>query len=185
MQPSKYAVNKPYPSLENIKPNSRDARILLEDYAGLVSELTATTQYVYHQMMAKNQDLEEIGQTILGIAIIEMRHLNILGDTLIKLGADPKFMNPIKQTCNKNQWWTGGLVCYLKEIIAILEEDISYEIKTIINYRKHAEEVSQIDVANVLLRIVEDEELHVEIFTSLLDKVKNSLDNTDCRKDTL
>lgn len=175
MQNSKYAVDKPYPSLENIKPNAKDARILLQDYAGLVSELTATTQYVYHQMMVKNQDLKSISDAILGIAIIEMRHLNILGDTIIKLGADPKFMNPIPQTCNKNKWWTGGLVCYLKQVEEILKEDIEYEIKTIINYEKHAKEVSQSAVADVLLRIVEDEKLHIEIFTNLLEKVKNSL----------
>lgn len=175
MENSKYAVDKPYPSLENIIPNAKDARILLEDYAGLVSELTATTQYVYHQMMVKNQDLKEVADAILGIAIIEMRHLNILGDTLIKLGEDPKFMNPIERTCNKNKWWTGGLVCYLKEVEAILKQDIKYEIETIKNYEKHAKEVSQQAVSDVLLRIVEDEKLHIEIFTNLLEKVKNSL----------
>jgi bacterioferritin len=64
--------------------------LLLEDYAGAVSELTAINQYFYHHLVFedKYEDLAELEECI---SIIEMMHLELLGETILMLGVDPKY----------------------------------------------------------------------------------------------
>jgi bacterioferritin len=46
-----YASPLPYPEIKVMEPNKYYATLLLEDYAGMISELTAVNQYSYHSFM--------------------------------------------------------------------------------------------------------------------------------------
>lgn len=163
---NQYIINEPYPSLEDVVPNCHDLQMILADYSGLVSELTAVTQYFYNHLFANYSGKNSIGKIIMEIAIAEMMHLDKLGELVIKLGGDPQFVYP-KGNCM--QFWTGGLVTYDKEIENMITTAILLEKETIDIYTQHAQTACNQTVSLLLLRIVEDERLHLKTFCSLLD----------------
>lgn len=73
-----------YPEPNVTQPNFFYATLLLEDYAGNVSELTAINQYMHHHFMFDDQyeDLAELEECI---AIIEMHHLELLAESILLL----------------------------------------------------------------------------------------------------
>lgn len=82
-------VDLPYPTLDDIAPDIRSARIISPAYASPHSELTAVMQYIYHSIQFANQNLDDIGELLEDILIAEMKHFDILGNLLYKLGVDP------------------------------------------------------------------------------------------------
>ena len=64
------------------------ASILLEDYAGTSGELTAIHQYMYHHLTLQHSHLN-ISTLIREIAIVEVHHLELLGETIRLLGQFP------------------------------------------------------------------------------------------------
>ena len=166
----KYSVDLPYPSTECIKPNSHDCGLIMQDYAGYVSEITATTQYFYHHLYAGKDGYEEIAETLMGIGIAEMHHLDILGKVILKLGGDPKLLAPVN--C-KRAWWCGDKVDYSKNIEQIILKDIMGEKAAINAYSKHAKMVCQESVSATLKRIVLDEELHLETLNNILKGIRS------------
>lgn len=163
MEHSKYAVDQPYPSLDGILPNAHDLNLIMGNYSGICSELTAVTQYFYHHLYTS----DDIAKTLMGIAIVEMKHLNIFGEVIKKLGGDPRFLYPTFQ--NRNYWWCGSIVNYSKQLKPILISDIELERKTILEYQKQAKIVSQQPLKAVLNRIILDEQLHM----TLLEQLQN------------
>lgn len=85
----KYKVNKPYPQIKVERQNREHAEILMSDYSGMVSESAAIFQYSY-QFIYKFKN-KEFYETIEGIAIVEMKHLFMLGKIIKLLGVDPVF----------------------------------------------------------------------------------------------
>ncbi|EOR27267.1 CotJC protein [Clostridium sartagoforme AAU1] len=83
-----YSLGLPYPKIKVYDKNSIYADLIKKSYAGEVSELTAITQYTYHQLITSDY----IKNTLKGIAIVEMHHLEILGELLIALGENPTFL---------------------------------------------------------------------------------------------
>lgn len=165
---NRYILDIPYPSQEGIVPNKRDLQLILKDYSGIVSEFTAISQYFYNHLFANCNEYKEIAQTLLQIAIAEMTHLNVLGQLVINLGGDPKLVFP--KECSFN-WWNGGIVNYSKEIKDIIKNAILLEKQAIECYTYHASIVSQEKVSDVLMRIVEDEKYHLQIFTDILNSL--------------
>lgn len=162
---NKYIVNVPYPSQETVKPNAHDLNMIYKNYAGIISELTAVTQYFYNHLYANSSENEEIGKILLDIAIAEMTHLNIFGQLVINLGGDAKMMYP--RNCNL-VWWNGNIINYQQEIKKILKSAIELERKTIDCYLYQAKIAKQEIVSEILLRVVLDERLHLEVFENLL-----------------
>lgn len=160
-----FASDLPYPSLSALRPSLCDLSIISADYAGLTSELTAITQYVYHQLRMKKEGLTPVGQTLLSIAMVEMRHLNLLGTAILQLGGDPIFYDQRPCTCAP---WSGSWVDYCGDVPAMLRSDLRLEQATIQAYLKQAKQVSQPVLAELLERIVVDERLHVAKLEGLL-----------------
>lgn len=154
----------PYPSLDRLQPNDYDLQLIRNNYAGVISELSAITQYVYHQLHAKYNDFTYIGSSLLSIAQIEMRHLNIFGTMILKLGGNPKFM--YENNC-KLSYWNGGMIDDICQVQSMLQSDILLEQKTILCYQQQATLSTQPTISLVLNRIVLDEELHIDALNSL------------------
>lgn len=162
-------VDKPYPKIEVEGKNLYYANLLLEDYSGLVSELTAITQYVYQKFDKFNVN-EEFSKTLSGIAVVEMKHLELLGETIKLLGVDPKFK--FEDNCNLLTYWSGSFVDYTTNIVDMLKSDIKIEYDAIALYKYHINIINDKYVKRLLYRIIEDEERHIECFNMLLNKVQ-------------
>lgn len=93
----KCAYPAPYPEVRVARPNKEYAYLLLEDYAGMVSELTAVCQYSYHHFVLENEN-REVADALSCIALVEMHHLEILAETIVMLGVDPRY-----RTVEKNK----------------------------------------------------------------------------------
>ena len=77
-------VSPPYPPIDP-KPNPHYAQILMEDYAGIVSELTAITKYEYQSVVLMNT-FPHFAKELSKIGMAEMHHLHILAQLIFKLG---------------------------------------------------------------------------------------------------
>jgi bacterioferritin len=149
----------PYPKPKVMRPNFYYATLLLEDYAGSVSELTAITQYMNHYFMLKDE-YEELAELEKCIAIIEMHHLELLAETILLLGVEPKY----RTITNKSSvYWDGSYVSYNTEFYDRLAADIAAEKQAIKQYQIHQYLINDIHIKRILERIIEDEEHHLEL----------------------
>ena len=99
-------VDKPYPDVKVERKNKEYAYILMHAYAGKISEETATHQYICQHFL-----LEEPFKKILKeISIVEMHHLELLGETIHLLGVDPKY--EIQMVNGDTIFWTSAYVPY-------------------------------------------------------------------------
>lgn len=158
-------LDLPYPSIEHLEEDYKSARIISSAYAGMHSELGAVLQYVYHAFYFEKAGDEQTADILDGIAIAEMRHLEILGATLLKLGADPVFT-----ACPpfKNNFYNTSKIAYSKTRQKMLLDDLSGEIYASENYGKMLEELTNEQVAAIIARIKLDEELHIKVLKERL-----------------
>lgn len=166
--PSPYALDLPYPNIDNVQPNRCDLAMTYDLYAGSISEYTAIAQYVYHHLYAQHAGLELLQREFLSIAIVEMHHLALLGGLILKLGGAPQFISPTKAGYTP---WNSTLIdygCGLKDMILL---DIKSEQAAICDYTRGANCTCQEEISALLRRISQDEELHLKAFTNMLDMV--------------
>ncbi|WP_409969558.1 ferritin-like domain-containing protein [Bengtsoniella intestinalis] len=165
---SAYALPTPYPPIDQVHPNGCDLTMAYDLYAGGISEYTAIAQYVYHHLYAREQGFEALEKEFLSIAIVEMRHLALLGSLILKLGGAPKFVSPTKQGYTP---WNATLIdygCGLKDMILL---DVKSEQAAICDYLHGAKCTQQAQIAALLQRISQDEELHLQAFTQMLHSI--------------
>ena len=158
------ADSAPYPPLKVTGPNIQAACRLSQALAGAKSEMTAIMSYEYqHWILASCRP--ELAVTVFRIAKVEMHHLDMLGQLIVLLGADPRFGCDQRGSC---AWWSGSMVCYSHDVRQILLNHITDEKKAAEFYRTAACDIPDPCVAAVLNRIARDEVLHAEIFTRFL-----------------
>ena len=164
-------VDLPIPSLENIGYDVKTARIISSAYAGRHGELSATLQYVYHNLNFLGQNYSNIADVMMGIALAEMDHFKILGELLYKLGVDPVYseMPPYKYN-----FYNTACVNYSNSVQKMLLDDISSEMLAVKEYEKMAKLVDNDDVSAILLRIALDEQLHIKVLRETLEGYMDS-----------
>lgn len=148
----------PYPKIVVEKQDKELATDLMYSYAGLVSEDTAIHNYFFQAMM---QDNEEIKNILKQISIVEMHHLEILGELIRLLGGVPLYKSD-------NHWFSGSFVNYDTNWPAVLKENIKNEELAIANYQMAIAKTTDNSVKHILKRIILDERIHIEIFNKLL-----------------
>lgn len=159
-------VDKPYPTPRVEKKNLEYANILSFAYAGSVSEETAVHQYLYQSFTLD----KEYGDILEKIAIVEMRHLDLLAQTIYLLGKEPKY----ETTTTEYQTisWNADYVPYPSTLSDMLKIDIEAETMAIRNYKADINKIDDPYIQELLRRIIEDEQLHLKIFEDLLAKTK-------------
>jgi bacterioferritin len=160
------ALSEPYPEIKVKMPNRYYAELLLEDYAGQVSEMTAINQYFYHYLLWEErfQDIAKLEECV---SIIEMLHLEMLGKIIRLLGVEPRF-NTL--TSNRRTFWNAEYVYYGRGVCDRLSADIAAEKSAIAQYRKHQELIQDPYIDAVLERIIMDEEHHLYLFNQAWEK---------------
>lgn len=163
---SKYYVDEPYPEIRVMGKNQAYASLLLEDYAGRVSETTAIMQYVFHHMhMGNIPGWEEVAEMEEKISIVEMRHLEILGELILLLGGNPRYWD------SQQQFWNASFVNYQDfDPCAQLRADIQGEQTAIMNYSTRIQQIQDPYIQAILERIIKDEEHHLKLFTQALTR---------------
>lgn len=162
-----YQDQTPYPEPQVTKKNRKYAELLLEDYAGKVSEDTAIHLYLYQHLILK-QTHPHISKILEGIAETEMRHLELLGETITLLGVKPIFGTITNNVIN---YFDAEYVNYNINLYDILQININSEEEAIRNYQRNIEEIKDPYIQELLRRIIKDEELHIKIFKNIQDQI--------------
>lgn len=158
---------KPYPEVKVSKKNREYAKLLMEDYAGISSEESAIHLYLYQNLILKDDDWE-LRDALMEISKVEMYHLYILGTVIMELGEKPIFGESKDELILP---WNSSYVDYTTNIKRMLLVDIEREEAAIKNYREHIRCIDDENIKEILRRIIEDEELHLDIFHYFLGKL--------------
>lgn len=165
----KVKLDIPYPEVMVEEKNPYYADLLSQDYAGEVSETTASLLYSYQHFDTFNSN-KEFSKIIEEISIVEMKHLEMLGKIIKLLGRSPVF-----KTCESSRgdcvMWSSSNVTYDNDMIDMLKTDIRAEKMAIKNYEHHRELIDDKYIKEILSRIILDEKRHLELFEMLLEKL--------------
>jgi len=162
----KYADPSPYPEVKVTGRNPYYASLLIDDYAGLISEFTAISQYLYHHFFFEDID-KELGKLLENVSIVEMHHMEILADVIKKLGGNP-IIRGTYSTCGN--FWNGTFIDYGSGLCDRLKIDIDSEYKAINEYNKHTGMIDDPYIKAILQRIILDEKVHIKLFNEALLK---------------
>ncbi|WP_123053768.1 ferritin-like domain-containing protein [Clostridium sp. JN-1] len=165
---TKFMAKKSYPEPKVEGKNIFYANLLLQDYAGMVSEFTAVSLYVYQHIVSEDE-YADYSYLIGKISIVEMKHLDLLGDTIRLLGTAPIYTNSV-YPCNK--LWTAAYVNFDCRIENMIREDIKSECAAIEQYNKHICMINDTYIRKLLKRIVMDEEIHLKYLKKFYEKLK-------------
>lgn len=152
----------PYPKLGIFQPNRENAVLLLDAYAdGAAAEFTAIAQYMYHHFTIADPEIRDLEFCI---ALVEMKHLELLAELISGLGVEPRFWR-----ANRG-YWNGSNVMYGASPCQQLRMDIEAEEAAIAGYNRLITEMEDPEVIKVLERILADEEVHLQLFHEALLK---------------
>lgn len=161
-----YFINKPYPEMTDIKENPQYASLMLSNLAGLYSEMNAVSLYFYNHVILKDV-WPELSVAMETISIVEMHHLDIFAHLAYHLGADPRLWD-CQQGCL--EYWSPGYNVYPSHLKSLLENAIIQEQNTIAIYQQQITCIKERTIQKILQRIIEDEELHIQIFEYFLNE---------------
>ena len=158
------SVNKiTYPKLQNVLKNPVYAQKLYNDFSGNLSELSTILQYTYEHI---NNDLgNTISNIILSISIVEMKHLNMIGELIKMLGLPPYYIDSSLKPWNIDsiKYDTGNVKETLQYIIYLEREAIKGYKRAIMGTRNAS-------IQRLFNRIILDERTHIDIFTRLINE---------------
>lgn len=119
--------------------------------------MTAINQYIYHHFVINNKEISEMLEKV---AIVEMHHLEMLAELIIKLGDNPIYYS-------QNNYWDGYYVNYGYNIFDQLNSDLDSELKAIQIYQRQIEIIKDPYIQEILQRIVLDEQVHVVLLLAI------------------
>ena len=101
------------------------------------------------------------------ISIVEMHHLDIVAQLAYQLGTDPRLWD-----CQQGylEYWSPSYNVYPCHLQSLLENAMIQEQQTINIYQKQIHCIYNQTIQKILYRIIEDEQLHLQIFESFLNE---------------
>lgn len=157
-----------YPGLEGIGEDAAALKIVSSAYAGDEGELKAVLQYVYQHILFENMGFGEYAEILRGIAVEEMKHLEILGRLILKLGAPPVYSYLPPYPIN---YFSARAVSYSRNPQKMILDDIAAEQYAIDSYTKMLRLLKNEQAAAVVQRIRMDEEAHLSAFKCIFEKL--------------
>lgn len=156
-----YKASFPYPEIRVEESNPFYAAAMLSNIGGANSEMSAVSLYFYNSLIGGEGNAQIFRQ----ISIVEMHHLDIFGRLAYLLGANPRLW---EQQSYRMVYWTPDYNQYPVETKALLRNSLEGEMAAIEKYTRQAQEIRDPYILANLQRIINDEEVHVRIFESLL-----------------
>ncbi|MGN0814752.1 MAG: ferritin-like domain-containing protein [Candidatus Coproplasma sp.] len=166
--PKPLIVQAPYPTTEGICPDVCALKIISPAYATSTGELNAILQYVYHSFIFSAKGRGSQAETLMSIAIAEMHHLDLLGETICALGAQPIFTAQPPSAFN---FYSAKFVNYSCNLRNMIEDDIMGEKHAIYAYERMLCKLKNEKVSAIIARILEDEKLHLSILREILQDI--------------
>ena len=163
-------VDKAYPTLEGLCPDAYSLKVISPAYASPTGELNTILQYFYHYFHFIRCKQYDIAQTLESIAVNEMFHFKMLGELITALGASPIYTQSPPSTFN---FYSTKYVSYSRTLENMLEDDIYGERRAIESYKRMAMRLKNEQVKSIVLRLAEDEELHLATLKDILSKLKS------------
>ena len=154
-----------------IEEDAAALKIVSPAYAGDEGELCAVLQYIYQHILFDNMGCKDYANILLKIAITEMKHLEILGKLILKLGAAPVYSYLPPYPIN---YFSARTVSYSKNPQKMILDDIAAEQYAIDTYTKILCRVKNEQVAAVIQRIRMDEEEHLSTFKCIFKEMSTS-----------
>ncbi len=158
-------LDLPYPSAADLTTDVRSGNIISFGYATLKGEISAVLQYVYHRFYFGIINKED-ADALMSIALAEMRHIDILGEAMLRLGVSPRYV----QCPNTYAYYNTSQVSKATSPAKMLMDDVESEMNAIADYQKMLFALKNEQVAAIIQRIILDEQLHLDTFKKLLEK---------------
>lgn len=160
-------VGLPYPPVQIEEKNRDYAELLMIDYCGQASEMSSIMQYINHENRMSYEKCP-MAKIILAIAMAEMIHLQKLGEFICLLGGNLDFT--ARNSNGRKMMWSPTYVKMSEGSNQMIRSDIEGEKAAVNQYRRHISMIKDNNINAVLLRIIKDEEYHIMLLKSLLDK---------------
>lgn len=159
-------MDLPYPPVQVQEKNQAYADLVSISYCGMVSEMSATLQYINNEgrMFCERCSL---GRTILGMAMAEMIHMQKLGELISLLGGNICYIT--KQTGGRQWMWSPQCLTLPEKIGEMLQADLESEQAAINQYNMHIRMIQDNYVTALLERIIQDEQYHIMLLRSMMD----------------
>ena len=151
-------LEAPYPEICVLEPNQEYAGLMLDNMGGSNSEMSAVALYFYDYLVTKDA-FDGLSRLFHQINMVEMHHLEIFGTLALKLGADPRLWTPREQG---HEYWIPGYLNYPREIKELVCHAVASEKQAIKKYLRQTQVIGDRHIVAHLLRIIEDEQRHIE-----------------------
>lgn len=159
-----YHAEAPYPEVRAACRNQRYAEAMLGNMGGSNSEISAVGLYFYDHLVTA--EWPEVAEVFHKVSVVEMHHLEIFGTLARQLGADPRLWS---RQGGRVTWWTPGYLHYSQKLGPLLQIAYRAERETVRKYEEQCRWIGDRNVVENLRRIIMDEEVHLEIFQSLIE----------------
>ena len=153
-----------YPQIINAGNDPKIVTILKELISSRQGELAGVMQYIYQSTIARqvNNDIADILEEI---SIVEMQHIELLMNAIVEFGGMPTYNN------GKGQPFNSSYVNYSTKLKDMLDVNILGEQQAIKDYINAQKFISNQSLKNLINRIIEDEQLHLNTFKTLKSTV--------------
>lgn len=158
-----YRAEGPYPEVRAEGRHRQYGQAILSNVGGGESEMGSVARYLYGNFIQEGRP--EVAECLEQIAIVEMHHLAIFSRLARQLGEDPRLWGPFR---GRRRYWTPEYLRYPQGLDQFLRYSIDEERAAIQKYRQQAMWIKDGSVVANLRRIIEDEEVHIEVLTGLL-----------------
>ena len=162
-------ADRSFPSTEGIVRDAYSLRVISPAYAAPAGELNAVLQYMYHYFHFKDGGYLDFAETIESIAVAEMLHLKLLGETVLAVGAAPLYTANPPAMFN---FYSAKFVTYSRTLVCMAEDDVRAEKQAIRGYERMLGLLRNEKVKDIIARILEDEKLHLAAFENILRSLK-------------
>lgn len=154
-----------YPEIVGADNNPQTVQILKDLLSSRDGEVAAIMQYMYQSRIANKIDTNIAG-LLEEIAVVEMEHMELLMDAIIAFGGTPKYEN------SRGQMYNAGYINYSTKLKEMLDANIADEQKGVADYELAQKLVTNQSLKQLLIRISQDEQMHLNTFKMLRDTVK-------------
>ncbi len=154
-----------YPPLKVEREDPKQAKILLDLYAGAISEFTAVNSFRY-QFLVSEDESPVFSRLLECVTLNEEFHVRTLARLIDKLGGNPKYFDSHKT------FWDGSLAIYGTNIKDRLQGDIDAEIAIIQLYEDTVDRLTDPFVIDLVERLGLDDVFHLQLFQEALRRFK-------------
>ena len=159
-------MDLPYPPVRVRERNLDYADLISVSYCGMISEMSAVMQYINNESRMFSERCA-MSRTILGMAMAEMTHMQILAELISLLGGNVCYAS--KQSGGQQWMWSPQCLTLPEKVGEMLQADLEREIATIEQYNMQIRMIRDEYVNAVLNRIVQDEQYHIMLLRSMMD----------------